>query len=335
MAPSSEPHRDRDVNYAARTVPPVHRIRSAAEDVERGFAERPKRLPPKYFYDDEGSRLFDAICDTPEYYPMRTEGRLLEESASSIVAAVEPAHILELGSGTSRKTEHLLTAAGNRGLRPHYWAFDVCDSIMASAADRLRQQFPWLGITALVGDYGAGLAHLPRPDGRCLYLFLGGSLGNFEPAESSRVLGELAQQMRPDDRLLLGVDRVKDRVVLEAAYNDAQGVTAAFNRNVLNVLNREVGANFDPAGFSHEAFFNEDDSRIEMHLVAERDQTVHIEALGRDYHFPAGERLHTEISRKFTPESLANELVRAGLRMDQHYEPDDAAFSLVLAAPAL
>lgn len=320
--------------YTVRHVPAVHRVRSAAEDVEQGFAETPKRLPPKYFYDDYGSRLFDRICDTPEYYPMRTEAQLLEESAASIIDAVQPADILELGSGTSRKTEHLLAAAGHQGLHPHYWPFDVCDSIMASASERLRQRFRWLRVTALVGDYGAGLAHLPRPEGRCLYLFLGGSLGNFEPEESVRVLSELAAEMRTDDRLLLGVDRVKDRAVLEAAYNDAEGVTAAFNRNVLAVLNRELDADFDPDGFAHEAFFNADAARIEMHLVAERDQRVRVGALGRDYEFPTGERLRTEISRKFTPDSLADELARAGLTMDQHYQPSDGAFSLVLAAPA-
>ncbi len=333
MAQSSQSSRDQHGRYAAQTVPAVHRVRSAAEDVALGFAEQPKRLPPKYFYDDHGSRLFDAICDTAEYYPMRTEGQLLAESAASIMAAVQPGHILELGSGTSRKTEHLLAAAADQGQAPHYWAFDVCDSIMASAGERLHQRFPWLGMSVLLGDYGAGLAHLPRPDGRCLYLFLGGSLGNFEPEESARVLGEIAEHMRSGDRLLLGVDRVKDRSVLKAAYDDAAGATAAFNRNVLNVLNREVGADFDPEAFAHEAFFNEAQSRIEMHLISQRDQSVHVGALGRDYAFPVGERLHTEISRKFTPDSLADELARAGLAMAEHYQPSDGAFSLVLAAP--
>lgn len=334
MSVTSEGRANDSSQYTAREVQAVYRVPSVAEDVAAGFAETPKRLPPKYFYDDHGSRLFDRICDTPEYYPMRTEGALLAESAASIMASVRPAHILELGSGTSRKTEHLLAAAEAEGLSPRYWPYDVCESIMASAAERLLARFPWLSIEALVGDYGAGLAHLPRPDGGCLYLFLGGSLGNFEPQEAVRVLGELAERMHPSDRLLLGVDRVKDRSVLEAAYNDAEGVTAAFNRNVLTVLNRELEADFDPDGFAHEAFFNETASRIEMHLVAQRDQQVHVGALGQDYYIPAGDRLRTEISRKFTPASLASELASAGLVMSEHYQPADGAFSLVLAAPA-
>jgi L-histidine N-alpha-methyltransferase len=334
MSVTSEDRTHGSSHYTAREVPAVYRVPTVAEDVAAGFAETPKRLPPKYFYDDYGSRLFDQICDTPEYYPMRTEGGLLAESAAAIMASVKPAHILELGSGTSRKTEYLLAAAEEQGLSPRYWPYDVCESIMASAAERLLERFPWLSIEALVGDYGAGLAHLPRPEGGCLYLFLGGSLGNFEPHEAVRVLGELAEHMHPQDRLLLGVDRVKDRAVLEAAYDDAAGVTAAFNRNVLTVLNRELDADFDPDGFAHESFFNEAASRIEMHLVARRDQRVRIGALGQDYEFPAGERLRTEISRKFTPASLASELASAGLAMSEHYQPADGAFSLVLVAPA-
>jgi len=330
---NTEPSSWRAAACTVTPVPSVHRLLTPAEDVARGFQGSPKRLPPKYFYDDHGSRLFDRICDTPEYYPMRTEARLLAESARAVMASVQPDCILEMGSGTSRKTEHLLQAAEQANAQPVYWPFDVCDSIMTSAAERLCGRFPWLTIHALVGDYGAGLDHLPRPPGRCLYLFLGGSLGNFEPEESARVLSEIASHMGPDDRLLLGVDRVKDRSVLEAAYDDAAGVTAAFNRNVLNVLNHEVDADFEPEAFAHEAFFNEAQSRIEMHLVSRRDQRVQVGALERVYDFPEGERLHTEISRKFTPASIADELARAGLVMDEHYQPEDGAFSLVLAAP--
>jgi L-histidine N-alpha-methyltransferase len=203
--------------------------------------------------------------------------------------------------------------------------------MLRAAAAELAGRFPWLRVRALVGDYLAGLAHLPRPPGRRLYVFLGGTIGNFLPAQAVRFLAELAACMGTQDRLLLGADRLKERARLEAAYDDAAGITAAFNLNLLNVLNRELGADFDPEGFAHRAPFVAAAARIEMHLVAQRAQTVRVAALDRCYRFAAGEHLLTEISRKFSRRSLEALLARAGLAVDVHYEAEGGDYSLLLA----
>lgn len=316
-----------------REMAPSRRQPTLAEDVRTGFAERPKSLPPKYFYDSHGSELFDRICDTPEYYQTRTEDMLLREAAAAVLDAQRPDHIVELGSGTSRKTRRLLDACEPLSLAPRYWPFDVCREVVEEAGRELTASYPWLRVTGLVGDYLAGLDGLSLPAGGCLYVFLGGTLGNFTADESVAFLRELRSRMRDGDGLLLGVDRVKDPAVLEAAYDDAQGITAAFNLNVLNVLNRELGAAFPLDQFRHRAAYNAAEQRVEMYLVAQTAMDVPIAELGRSYRFEAGEPILTEISRKFTTESLEAELRGAGLRASRHYEPADAYFSLVLARP--
>ena len=317
--------------FSCQRVPPARPVPDLAADLRAGFAQRPRRLPPKYFYDERGSRLFEAICATPEYYPTRTEAALLSAHAPAIVAAARPQHVLELGAGSARKTQRLLAACAAAGSAPQYWPFDVCEEMLRTAAAELAARFPWLRVRALVGDYLAGLAHLPRPPGRRLYVFLGGTIGNFMPAQAVRFLSELSAGMGPQDRLLLGADRLKAPARLEAAYDDAAGITAAFNLNLLNVLNRDLGADFDPAGFAHRASFVASASRIEMHLVARRAQTVRVAALGRRYRFAAGEHLLTEISRKFSRRSLARLLARAGLAAEAHFEAEGSDYSLVLA----
>lgn len=314
-------------------VQPTSPQPTLAEDLRAGFASEPKSLPPKYFYDGHGSALFDRICDTPEYYQTRTEDALLADSASEVLARQRPDHILELGSGTSRKTRRLLDACGSLGLAPRYWPFDVCREVVQQAGARLMAEYPWLGVTGLVGDYLAGLDALPAPEGRRLYVFLGGTLGNFTANESVAFLRELRGCMGEGDALLLGVDRVKDPAVLEAAYDDAAGVTAAFNLNVLSVLNRELGADFPPGAFSHRAVYNAAEQRIEMYLEACRAVRVHVASLGETYVFRRGERMLTEISRKFTPGSLAAELARAGFGVDTRFEPANGYFTLALARP--
>lgn len=320
--------------FTIQTVPAARQIRSLAEDVREGFALTPKQLPPKYFYDDRGSALFDRICDTPEYYPMRTEAALLEEHTAAIVAATQPEHIVELGSGTSRKTDALLGACERAGIAPVYWPYDVCEGVLQETGERLLARFPWLQVNALVGDYTAGLDYLPRPGGRCLYVFLGGTLGNFEPDPAAVLLADLTRHMGADDGLLLGTDRVKPRATLEAAYNDAAGVSAEFNRNVLHVINRELEADFEPDVFRHEAVFNAAASRMEMRLYAERAQTVTIGALERSYHFAEGEALFTEISRKFTADSLRDELTGEGLALEREWVAPGDFFSLSLSRSA-
>ncbi len=305
-----------------------------ADDLVAGFERTPKSLPPKYFYDEHGSALFDRICDTPEYYPTRTEDAVLHECAPEVLARHPAEHIIELGSGTSRKTRRLLDACERTGLAPRYWPLDVCPEVVREAGATLRSEYPWLGVTGLAGDYLGGLDTLPAPPGRRLYVFLGGTLGNFTADESVAFLADLARCMQPGDALLLGVDRVKDPQVLEAAYDDAAGVTAAFNLNLLNVLNRELGADFPLDAFRHRARYDREQQRIEMYLDAQRAFSVQVPALERSWEFAAGESILTEISRKFTPADIEEELSRAGLSLDTAFEPDNGYFSLLLARPA-
>ena len=301
-----------------------------ARDVRDGLSQPQKVLPPKYFYDEQGSRLYDKICQVPEYYPARTEAALLEKKAGEIIQQVRPDTILELGSGTSHKTTHLLDACEASACHASYLPLDVCEEMLIDAGGRLLQQYEWLNIKALVGDYSAGFDNVPSSAGARLYVFLGGTLGNLGEAEALDFLGRLRAMMGETDYLLLGVDRVKDREVLHAAYNDAQGYTAAFNRNVLNVINRELGGHFDPGQFEHRAWFNEEKSQIEMHLHSVSSQTVRIDALDMAVRFEQGESIHTEISRKFTPEALATLTDAAGLSVVDHFEPDNGYFSLAL-----
>lgn len=306
-------------------------------DFCEGMLKPPRWLPPKYFYDARGSQLFDAICDTPEYYPTRLEAALLESCAPEIVRASGARTLIELGSGTSRKTEYLLAALDARFGDPVYVANDVCGEILDEAAERLLRRFPSLTIEALCGDYAAALEALATrgftPHGRRLFTFLGGSLGNFEDAEAIALLSRIRETMDPEDRLLLGLDRVKAIPVLEAAYNDAAGVTAAFNLNLLSVLNRELGADFDPAAFRHRAPFVEAESRIEMHLVAQQAQTVQVSEPATTLHIAAGESIRTEISRKFTRPMVTQLLSGAGLSLVTEWSAPEDAYSLFLLAP--
>ncbi len=314
-------------------VEPARAVPDLAEDARTGLLCPPRTLPPKYFYDDRGSRLFDRLCDTPEYYPTRIEDWLLARHARSIMERARPRHLFELGSGASRKTRHLLEAAAQLGQHPAYWPFDVSESMMLEAGARLVAVWPWLQVNALVGDYNGGLDNLPSPEGRRLYAFLGGTLGNFEPAAAAAFLREVRGCMRPGDHLLLGLDRVKDPAVLHAAYNDAAGITAEFNRNVLRVLNRELGADFDLDVFRHRAEFVRERSQVEMYLVPDSEQRVLLAALGEEITLARGEPVRTEISRKFTPEGVARLLREAELVTVEHYQPADAYFSVVLARP--
>lgn len=314
-------------------VRPARKLPSLAEDVREGLLAKKKQLSPKYFYDDHGSLLFDAICDTREYYPARTEDALLKSCADDIISTFRPAHIVELGSGVARKTRRLLDACEEHECYSTYWPFDVCESIVRGSAENLIDKYEWLNVNGLVGDYHAGFDHFPELDGCTLYVFLGGTIGNFEHDKAVKFLAELRDAMAEDDILLIGADRLKDEKLLHAAYNDSDGITAAFNLNILRVLNREVDANFEIDGFRHHAFFNDKDLQIEMHLVATRQQKVRLNALDEEIEFAKGESILTEISRKFTPESLDELLTEAGFCMYRHYEPDNGYFSLILAKP--
>lgn len=299
-------------------------------DVERGLLRRPRRMPPKYFYDERGSELFDRICDTPEYYPTRTESQLLEKHAENIMRLAGPRHLLELGSGTSRKTRHLLRAWPDDGPRT-YWPLDVSEEMLLRSAGELSEEFPNIDVSVIVADYGDGLDRLPATPEATLYAFLGGTIGNFAHAEGARFLAQIGTRMKSSDHLLVGIDRVKETEVLNAAYNDAQGLTAAFNLNLLAVLNRELGADFDLDRFSHVARYDEEREQIEMYLRSRADQVVRLPALGQTLALAEGEEILTEISRKFTPQSIDRLLADAGLQRVRRYEPDNQYYSLVLA----
>ncbi len=318
-----------------RTIPPARPIPGIQDDVTSGLLQgRPRSLPPKYFYDAEGSQLFDRICDAPEYYPTRTEDALLERHAPAVISRVLPRHIVELGAGTSRKTRRLFDACNSSGLAAAYAPFDVCAEILVESGQGLVADYDWLEVNALVGDYHAGLDHFPDFDGTTLYVFLGGTIGNFPHHEAVAFLADLRAHMGPDDRLLLGADRFKDPALLHAAYNDAGGITAAFNLNLLSVLNRELGADFRPEHFVHHACFHPERRRVEMYLASTRRQTVTFSGLDAAMELEEGEGILTEISRKFTRDDLHGMLAAAGMAVEEHFEGEERLYSLVLARPA-
>lgn len=306
-------------------------VNSLEDDVRQGLLSRPRNLPPKYFYDETGSRLFDRICDTPEYYPTRTEAGLLKRYAADIIDTTMPDHILEFGSGTSRKTRHLLQACEKLGSGFEYLPFDVCEEMLQQVRAEFSDCYEWLNVLPLVGDYTAGLDHLYRPEGCCLYVFLGSSIGNFSQQEAHEFVAEVVDCMKPGDFLLLGVDRVKDEQVLHAAYNDAEGITGQFNLNVLNVLNRKLKGNFSVDRFRHRALYNSEDSRIEMYLVSEHEQTVTLQALDEHMQLSKHEAILTEVSHKYTRQGAEHLLTAAGLHILRHIQPENGYFSLILA----
>lgn len=301
-----------------------------SRDVMVGLGGHPKSLPPKYFYDARGSELFERICNTPEYYPTRTEQALLERCAESMVREARPARIVEFGSGSARKISTLLEAIEKARVHCSYVPFDVSRSALEQSGRTLMERFPWLAVHAIVGDYERDLDSLPRL-GPTLFMFLGGTIGNFESEQAARFLGSIARQMQRGDRLLLGTDLVKDESILNRAYNDSQGITADFNKNVLRVINYRLHANFDLAGFEHVAYFNGEKHQIEMYLESRRRQLVRIAALDLAIEFAAGERILTEISRKFTQSSVRSLLGRAGLRLHSWFQPENGYFGLSVA----
>jgi L-histidine N-alpha-methyltransferase len=313
-------------------VIPTRLIPDMVDDVRESLLNSPRSLSPKYFYDERGSELFDQICSTPEYYPTRTENRLLLKYAGDIIQKTQPDQILELGSGYSVKTRRLFDACQDISHNCTYAPFDVCEEALIESAQKLAEEYRWLNLKPLLGDYSAGLGNLPSTTGSHLYVFLGSTIGNFEQHEALKFINELYGVMKDGDFLLLGVDRVKENKVLNAAYNDAQGITAEFNLNVLNVLNRELGANFDTDAFTHSAYFDEQKERIEMHLTSKTQQKVKIEELDKTIQFNKDESILTEISQKYTYTGIEQMLSQANFTITDHYEDEDAYFSLVLAS---
>ena len=309
-------------------------LSTMADEVRRGLTATPKTLPPKYFYDERGSELFEQITTLPEYYPARTEHELLSSIAGDLMATLRPAELAELGSGSSAKTKVLLDAKSCPEHLGRYVPVDVSESMLRGTALELLSSFPFLEVHGMVGDFERDLGKLATAAGRRLVLFLGSTLGNLEPDQRSRFFSNVRALLGREGRFLLGIDLVKDAGTLNAAYNDAAGITAEFNRNILRAINNGLHADFDPEAFRHHAFYNEAAARIEMHLVSGAEQVVHVRDLGLTVRIAAGESIWTESSYKFTQETVAKELAEAGMRLDQWYTDPHQLFGLALAAPA-
>jgi dimethylhistidine N-methyltransferase len=308
-----------------------------AREVRQGLRSTPKRIPCRFFYDAEGSRLFEEICELPEYYLTRAEDEILAERAGEIAALVPAgADLVELGSGSARKTSRLIRAMLARSGELRYVPIDISPTALEASSARLLESHPELSIRGIATEYEPGLAwleELPSP-GR-LVLLLGSNIGNFDRAGAAGLLRGLGRRLASGDRLLVGIDLRKDRSVIERAYDDSRGVTARFNKNLLVRMNAELGADFDPAEFRHVAFYREDEGRIEMHLESRRETRVRIARLAMDVRLAAGERIHTEDSYKYSADEIEALARAAGLRLLASWKDRGDLFSLnVLAPPA-
>ena len=305
------------------------------DDVRRGLTSSPKTLPSKYFYDAIGSKLFEEITRVPEYYLTRTEAKLLETLAPELMLELAPVDIVELGAGSPTKTRLLLDARDGLREPVRYVTVDVDGATVEAGAEQLLADYPFLDVHAVVGDFERHLEHVPSPVGRRLVLFLGSTIGNLDPPARQRLLTQVRSLLRtPQDRFLLGLDLVKDKVLLEAAYDDASGVTRAFNRNILEVVNRGVDGDFQPEAFRHVAFYNEAESRVEMHLVPGVAQDVKLRRLGLDIRVSPEEGIWTESCYKFTRGAAQAMLDGAGLRLERWHVDPDAYFAVAIAASA-
>jgi L-histidine N-alpha-methyltransferase len=307
--------------------------RALETDVRQGLAQVPKTLPPKWFYDERGSELFDAITRLPEYYPTRAERAILQERAGEIASRTGADTLVELGSGTSEKTRLLLDALAHGGTLQRFVPFDVSEETLRSAAAAVASEYGGVEVHAVVGDFEHHLDRIPA-GGRRVVAFLGSTIGNLAPDARASFLAEVAEGLAPGDSLLLGTDLVKDLGRLVAAYDDAEGVTAEFNSNVLRVLNRELDADFDVDAFAHVARWNAEEEWIEMWLRSERAQRVAVARLGMLVEFGEGEEFRTEISAKFRRGGVERELAAAGLALDAWWTDPAGDFALSLSSPA-
>jgi L-histidine N-alpha-methyltransferase len=313
--------------HLTRTLPEDATGAALRADVHRGLTGRPKSLPPKWFYDAHGSDLFEKITELPEYYPTRAEREILLARSGDIAAAARARTLIELGSGSSEKTRHLLDALTELHT---YVPVDVSGSALTQAGQALAAERPGLEVHALIADFTAELT-LPDTPGPRLVAFLGGTIGNLLPAERAAFLASVRALLAPGDALLLGTDLVKDEEVLVRAYDDAAGVTAAFNKNVLTVINRELGADFEPGAFDHVARWDPAHEWIEMRLRSRTAQTVKVPALDLAVDFAAGEELRTEVSAKFRQEGVRAELSAAGLDLAHWWTDGAGRFALSLS----
>jgi L-histidine N-alpha-methyltransferase len=311
-------------------LPPGGPLSGMAADVRIGLTKPFKELSPRYFYDERGSELFERITATPEYYPTRAERSILELHAAEIVAAAgEPATLIELGSGSAAKTRVLLDAMRDAGVLRAYAPVDISEEITRSTAAKIAEEYG-IAVHGLVVDFECDLERIPLSGPR-LIAFLGGTIGNFEPRQRASFLARVANLLEPEDRFLLGTDLIKDRATLEGAYNDAAGATAAFNKNVLAVLNERLGADFDPEAFEHVAFFDEENLFVDIRLRSLRRQLVTFADLGITVAFERGEEMRTEISTKFARPGLEGIYAEAGLVLTDWWTDPEGYFGLSLA----
>jgi L-histidine N-alpha-methyltransferase len=301
------------------------------DDVRSGLFQSPKSIPPVWFYDEAGSLLFDEITRLPEYYLTRAERAILEVNAEEIAATANASTLVEIGSGTSEKTLILLDAMAEFGSLRGITLLDISEEILREAAVSLRDRYD-VDVHAVVGDFRSQLTKLPR-HGQQLWAFLGSTIGNFAPLERSQLLSEFQMAMGVDDHLLLGTDLVKDPERLVAAYDDSAGVTAAFNKNVLSVLNRALGAHFDVDQFDHRAVWNPQSKWIEMRLRSRCHQVVPIDGLEMDISLVEGEEILTEVSSKFDPSQLADEFAGASMELHQAWTDPAGDFQLSMSRP--
>ena len=312
---------------------PPYTVRRSHEqmvrDVREGLARTPKQLSPKYFYDERGSELFEEITQLPEYYLTRAERSLLERRISEIVAAVRPCSLVELGAGSATKTRLILDEMRSRGCAECYVPIDVSKDFLEATALQLRADYPDIQITPVISDITEPFA-LPQLASPTLVVFLGSTIGNFPRGPAIRLLSHVARAMSPSDRFLLGADLRKDPQIINRAYNDSKGVTAAFNLNVLQRLNRELGADFPVSDYEHKAFYSSDQHRVEMHLVARNAHKVVIPEIG-EIRLEEGESIRTELSYKYDRPTLEDILRAAGLVLEKWIAADDGSFALALA----
>lgn len=330
--PLSEPIQEEDPRLSVVRLPIPREAPDFAVDVREGLTATPKFLYPKYFYDELGSILFEAICALPEYYVTRAESSILAARAGEIVAELErPVRLVELGSGSSIKTRYVIEALLARQEHLEYTPIDISESAIAGSCDGLLRNYPRLSIRAFVGDYVGTFAALPTrergpSDATLLVLFLGSTIGNLDPERGAELLRAVRARLAPGDAMLLGTDLVKPEEVLVPAYDDALGVTAAFNLNLLARINRELGGRFDLAAFCHRAVWNGELSRVEMHLVSRIDQRVAIDGLGLEVAFAAGEAILSECSYKFDEESTAKLARAAGFELARRWTDGERRF---------
>jgi len=319
-----------------RRLPPGFLAESLRADAYGGLTSEPKALPPKWFYDAQGSALFEKITELREYYPTRAEREILQAHAASIAAVTRTRTLVELGSGSSEKTRLLLDALAAAGTLRCYVPVDVSEPALVAAANALSAEYPGLDVRAVVSDFEEHLGFPADGDAPAprLVAFLGSTIGNLLPDQRAAFLAQVRAALRPGDFVLLGTDLVKDPATLVAAYDDDSGVTAAFNKNVLTVLNAELGADFDPDEFEHVAVWDAEAEWIEMRLRSLTDQTVHLPAIGLTVRFATGEEMRTEVSAKFRRSGVQAELAAAGLALRSWWTDSAAQFGLSLSVPA-